>query len=189
MAFIRLLTLNCWGLVRSRHKSVRFRHIAEHLTGGGLDIVTLQEVWYKEDYAELEKHLSSTFPYSHYFYSGVAGSGLCVFCVWPIEEIEFSEYLLSGPSIVPHVIGGDRLGGRGVALCVIRHPQHGVIHIFTTHVRKVLLLLLSLATCISNHSGHLDFVNITSSYHCEHMFSSCLLVDAVYVKVWFKTTR
>jgi sphingomyelin phosphodiesterase 2 len=115
----------------SKHRATRFEHIATYLAEGNHDLVGLQEVWSKDDYSTLKNRLSTVLPHSYYFYSGVIGSGLCIFSRWPIEEIAYEPFQVHGPPY--KVWQGDWMAGKGVGMCAIRHPQHGLLHFFTTH--------------------------------------------------------
>lgn len=73
---LSVLTLNIWGIpIISKDKDVRVRHISEKLAQSDYDIISLQEVWSEYDYNKIRERISSQYPYSHYFYSGVVGSG------------------------------------------------------------------------------------------------------------------
>ena len=57
-----MMSCCCRGLARiSKHKSVRFRHIADHLAKGDIDIVTLQEVMSVPGFARSYKLNDNTF--------------------------------------------------------------------------------------------------------------------------------
>lgn len=74
---LSVLTLNIWGIpIISKDKDVRVRSISEKLAQSDYDIISLQEVWSEYDYNKIKERISSQYPYSHYFYSGVVGSGM-----------------------------------------------------------------------------------------------------------------
>ena len=59
--------------------------------------------------------VSNALPYSHYFFSGVNGSGTCVLSATPIIEAHFHKFSLNG---FPHkIFHGDWFGGKGLGLC------------------------------------------------------------------------
>lgn len=87
---LNVFTLNCWGIpVVSKNRIERIEAISKYLSEGGHNIVCLQEIWSEKDYLYLKENLKPVLPYSHYFYSGVLGSGLCVFSKWVIQDVFF----------------------------------------------------------------------------------------------------
>ncbi|RXG68239.1 putative neutral sphingomyelinase [Armadillidium vulgare] len=115
---IRVFTLNIWGIPNiSKDREARVQAIAQHLTGTHepYHYVFLQEVWSKTDFQFLADKVSKILPFSHYFYSGVNGSGTCIFSCSPIHEVHFHPYSLNG---YPHkILHGDWYGGKGLAFC------------------------------------------------------------------------
>ena len=97
-----------------------------------VDVLALQELWMADDYSRLKIALSSAFPYSHYFKSGVVGSGLAVFSRWPIEEVWWHVYTIQGRP--ERIFDGDWYAGKGIGACRIKHPVAGTIDVFDTHV-------------------------------------------------------
>lgn len=65
-------------------------------------------------------------------FSGVIGSGVCVFSKYPITDIFTYPYSLNGYMYMVH--HGDWFGGKSVGYCLIDHPIQP-IYLFTTHVR------------------------------------------------------
>ncbi|GAB6032155.1 hypothetical protein CHUAL_010807 [Chamberlinius hualienensis] len=129
---LRILTLNCWGLVViSKHRRKRILAIGNELASGDYDFVVLQEIWCKSDYECIVNQTRDVLPYSHYFYSGVIGSGLCVFSKVPIVDVLFLPFSLNG---YPHMIAhGDWFSGKGVGMC--RVTYEGLeFNIFTAHL-------------------------------------------------------
>lgn len=65
-------------------------------------------------------------------WSGVMGSGLCVFSKWPILDVLFHKWQVNG--YVHKVLHGDWYGGKGIGLC--RLNVNGFkVNIYTCHVR------------------------------------------------------
>ncbi|KAK8723624.1 hypothetical protein OTU49_011468 [Cherax quadricarinatus] len=131
---IKVLTLNVWGIpVISKNREARMEAIGNQLITGPdeYDFVFLQEVWSKADYCFLASKVSKVLPFSHYYFSGVIGSGLCIFSRTPITEVHFHKFTLNG---FPHKIQhGDWWGGKGVALC--KSLRHGIPFILAnTHL-------------------------------------------------------
>ncbi|XP_036007297.1 sphingomyelin phosphodiesterase 2 isoform X2 [Fundulus heteroclitus] len=81
------------------------------------DIVLLQEVWSEKDFLYLKTKLASTHPHSHYFKSGVIGSGLAIFSKHRIHDTFLYRYSLNGYPYMAH--HGDWFGGKAVGMAVL----------------------------------------------------------------------
>lgn len=115
----------------SKDRETRVKAIGEVLATGDYDLVSLQEVWSETDYQHLKGRLTNVLPYAHYFYSGVIGSGLCVFSKFPIEKVFYHSWRLNG--YVHRIQHGDWFGGKGVGLAKIRvNDQY--VNLYTAHV-------------------------------------------------------
>ncbi|XP_076466895.1 putative neutral sphingomyelinase [Babylonia areolata] len=134
METLKVVTLNCWGIPIpgiSKMRSKRIQAIGEELSKGYYDIVVLEEIWSKGDYKRLCGHICQALPYSHYFYSGPIGSGICVFSKLPILETFFHRFHLNGQAYkVQH---GDWFGGKGVGLCKLEF-QGFKVNLYVTHI-------------------------------------------------------
>ncbi|NXI01479.1 NSMA phosphodiesterase, partial [Pachycephala philippinensis] len=98
----------------SKRRQERVRLIGDTLRQEGFDLVLLQEVWSEKDYSDLRVKLAGCYPFSHYFRSGVIGSGLCVFSRFPILDTLLYQYSLNGyPYMLQH---GDWFCGKSVGL-------------------------------------------------------------------------
>ncbi|XP_047023751.1 putative neutral sphingomyelinase [Helicoverpa zea] len=129
---LNVFTLNCWGIpVVSKNRHERFEAIAKYLQESSHNIVCLQEVWSEKDYLYLKDSLKINFPYSHYFYSGVLGSGLCVFSKWLIQDVFFHQWPLNG--YIHKIHHGDWFGGKGIGLCRIKYGNR-LINVYCTHL-------------------------------------------------------
>ncbi|NXO80277.1 NSMA phosphodiesterase, partial [Sitta europaea] len=108
---LRIFDLNCWAIrYLSRRRQERVRLIGDTLRREGFDLVLLQEVWSEQDYSDLKGKLAGCYPFSHYFRSGVIGSGLCVFSRFPILDTLLYQYSLNGyPYMLQH---GDWFCGK-----------------------------------------------------------------------------
>ncbi|NWW31523.1 NSMA phosphodiesterase, partial [Panurus biarmicus] len=94
---LRIFDLNCWAIrYLSKRRQERVRLIGDTLRQEGFDLVLLQEVWSEQDYSDLKGKLAGCYPFSHYFRSGVIGSGLCVFSRFPILDTLLYQYSLNG---------------------------------------------------------------------------------------------
>lgn len=109
--------------------------ISEKIAHSDYDIISLQEVWSEYDYQRIKDRISSRFPYSHYFYSGVVGSGLCVFSRHKILHTFFHHWSVNG--YVHKIQHGDWFGGKGVGLCKIKVQDH-IINFYLARVRKTI---------------------------------------------------
>ncbi|NWS60000.1 NSMA phosphodiesterase, partial [Chunga burmeisteri] len=112
---LRIFDLNCWAIrYLSKRRQERIRLIGEMLRRETFDLVLLQEVWSEQDYSDLKAKLGSCYSFSHYFRSGVIGSGLCVFSRFPILDTLLYQYSLNGyPYMLQH---GDWFCGKSVGL-------------------------------------------------------------------------
>ncbi|CAB0038845.1 unnamed protein product [Trichogramma brassicae] len=115
-AEIRLLTLNCWGIPYiSKNRLERMDAIALKIIEQSYDVVCLQEIWSRSDYERIMTKTKEKLPYSHYFYSGIHGSGICIFSKYLIKDVMFHQWSLNG--YVHKIHHGDWFGGKGIALC------------------------------------------------------------------------
>ncbi|XP_005429419.1 sphingomyelin phosphodiesterase 2 [Geospiza fortis] len=129
---LRIFNLNCWAIrYLSKRRQQRVRLIGDTLRQEGFDLVLLQEVWSEQDYSELKVKLAGCYPFSHYFRSGVIGSGLCVFSRFPILDTLLYQYSLNGyPYMLQH---GDWFCGKSVGLVVMKIS--GIIfNVYVTHL-------------------------------------------------------
>ncbi|NXB35291.1 NSMA phosphodiesterase, partial [Eulacestoma nigropectus] len=112
---LRIFDLNCWAIrYLSKRRQERVRLIGDALRQEGFDLVLLQEVWSEQDYSDLRVKLAGCYPFSHYFRSGVIGSGLCVFSRFPILDTLLYQYSLNGyPYMLQH---GDWFCGKSVGI-------------------------------------------------------------------------
>ncbi|KAJ1525886.1 hypothetical protein ONE63_009077 [Megalurothrips usitatus] len=127
-----VLTLNCWGIPWvSKDRESRMKAIAEELASGKYDIICLQEVWSTHDFELIRDGVKSVLPYSHYFHSGVAGSGVCILSRFPIHDVLFHQWPVNG--YVHKLHHGDWFGGKGVGLCQIYYNDL-LINVYTAHL-------------------------------------------------------
>ncbi|XP_043081481.1 sphingomyelin phosphodiesterase 2a isoform X2 [Puntigrus tetrazona] len=129
---LRVFSLNCWGIrFFSQLCTQRYEMIGELLGREQHDIALLQEVWSERDFLFLKRKLSSSHPHTHYFKSGVIGSGLAVFSRHTIQDALLYQYSLNGyPYMLRH---GDWFGGKAVGLVIV--DVSGLkAHIYVTHL-------------------------------------------------------
>ncbi|XP_063237511.1 putative neutral sphingomyelinase [Bacillus rossius redtenbacheri] len=129
---LKVLTLNCWGIpVGSSHRAERMDAIADELAKEEYDLVCLQEVWLQSDYRRIRERTSKQLPFSHYFYSGVLGSGVCILSKFPIDDVFFHQWPVNG--YIHKIHHGDWFGGKGVGLCQV--SINGLrVNVYTTHL-------------------------------------------------------
>ncbi|XP_053396496.1 putative neutral sphingomyelinase [Mercenaria mercenaria] len=131
---IKVLTLNCWGVpvpFVCKNRKERFLAIGTEVGKSSYDIVAFQEVWHKGDFEILKRNIGDTLPYSHYFYSGSIGSGLCLFSKHPILETLYHRF---DPNGYCHKIQhGDWFGGKGLGLAKI-DVSGTIVHLYITHI-------------------------------------------------------
>ncbi|XP_072237801.1 sphingomyelin phosphodiesterase 2 isoform X1 [Leuresthes tenuis] len=129
---VRVFSLNCWGIrYLSKHCPQRYHMIGEMLRKEEHDIVLLQEVWSEKDYLCLKKELATSHPYSHYFKSGVIGSGLAIFSKHRIHDTFLYRYSLNGYPYMAH--HGDWFGGKAVGMVVLNLGSL-TANVYVTHL-------------------------------------------------------
>ncbi|GAB0092385.1 Putative neutral sphingomyelinase [Sergentomyia squamirostris] len=130
---LSVISLNIWGIpFVSKDREVRIQRIADELASGKYDLVSLQEVWSEADYQLLKSRTEAVLPYTHYFYSGVVGSGLCVLSKYPIVSAFFHAWSVNG--YVHRIQHGDWFGGKGVGFCQISIDGGSIINLYTAHL-------------------------------------------------------
>ncbi|XP_015432024.1 PREDICTED: putative neutral sphingomyelinase isoform X2 [Dufourea novaeangliae] len=105
--------------------------IAEKFSTENYDIICLQEVWSINDFKMIKAKTQELLPYSHYFYSGVLGSGICVLSRYPILDVVFHKWPLNG--YVHKIHHGDWFGGKGVGLCRLK-VQGLNVNVYIAHL-------------------------------------------------------
>ncbi|KAF7281813.1 neutral sphingomyelinase [Rhynchophorus ferrugineus] len=133
---LRIFTLNCWGLaVVSKDRKPRMHAIADLLASSQFDVVCLQEVWTDSDYNLIREKCKEVLPYSHYFYSGVTGSGICIMSKHLIEETFFHQWSVNG--YIHKLQHGDWWAGKGVGLCrlkVVEGAETFYVNVYSAHL-------------------------------------------------------
>ncbi|XP_044028215.1 sphingomyelin phosphodiesterase 2 [Siniperca chuatsi] len=129
---VRVFSLNCWGIhYLSKHCPQRYAMIGDLLCKEEHDIVLLQEVWSEKDYLSLKKKLACSHPHSHYFKSGVIGSGLAIFSKHRIHDTFLYRYSLNGYPYMAH--HGDWFGGKAVGMAVLNIGSL-TANVYVTHL-------------------------------------------------------
>ncbi|XP_050502988.1 putative neutral sphingomyelinase [Diabrotica virgifera virgifera] len=130
----KVFTLNCWAIpipTLSKNRKRRLKAIAEHISNSHYDVVCLQEIWSDQDYYSIKDEVAGVLPYSHYFYSGVTGSGVCIYSKHVIEDTFFHQYSLNG--YIHKLQHGDWFGGKGIGLCKLSVSGFSV-NIYSAHL-------------------------------------------------------
>ncbi len=130
---LRVLSFNTWGVpVVSRDRAARMRAIGRAIAKMDVDIVGLQEVFYAKDRRLIaEAAAQGGLCYSHYFHSGVMGSGLLTLSRYPITETSFLRFRLNGrPQDFVRV---DYYAGKGVGRARVETPG-GAVDLYNVHL-------------------------------------------------------
>ncbi|MGE5603531.1 MAG: endonuclease/exonuclease/phosphatase family protein, partial [Nitrososphaerales archaeon] len=130
---LRVLSFNTWGVpFFSRDRAARMRAIGRAVARMDVDVVGLQEVFYAKDRRLLiEAAARAGLVYSHYFHSGVMGSGLLTLSRYPIVATSFLRFRLNGrPQDVVRV---DYYAGKGVGRLRVLTPD-GPVDIYNAHL-------------------------------------------------------
>jgi len=130
---LRVLTFNCWGVpVFSRDRGARMRAIGQALAGLDVDVVGLQEVFTKKDRQVVSQGAERAgLVHTHYFSSGVMGSGLLTLSRYPIEDAGFLRFRLNGRPLDP--IRVDYYAGKGIGRVRLRTPA-GPVDVYNAHL-------------------------------------------------------
>ena len=95
----------------------------------------------------LENSLLVIYYFSHF--SGVIGTGVCVFSRYPIIDAFLHQFPVNGNFYA--LMHGDWFGGKGIGFCLIQHPKQ-LIHFFAVHVgitfEILLFLLIIFRSCL-----------------------------------------
>ncbi|XP_022690715.1 putative neutral sphingomyelinase isoform X1 [Varroa jacobsoni] len=167
---VKVLSLNLWGLVFvSKHRRDRVDALAEQLAfrETDFDYVFLQEVWSESDYRKICEATKLVLPYTHYFYSGVTGSGVCILSKWPIIDIFAYKYSLNG--YAHKFYHGDWFGGKVVGMAKVQHRDM-IANLYVTHLHAEYDRLqdIYLYHRVSQAFEFSQFVSHTSLGSCDY---------------------
>ena len=127
-----IATLNTWGIPYVKDRPQRMNALAAELATGQYDIIGLQEIWDEKDFDTLRQSAESNgLCYTHHFKSGYVGSGLGVFSRYPIIELDFHRFRLTGTAETFY--HGDYMAGKGIGLARIKTPD-GILDFYITHL-------------------------------------------------------
>jgi endonuclease/exonuclease/phosphatase family metal-dependent hydrolase len=128
---LRVLTLNVWGIPIAQDRAERMKAIGEQITALDPDIVALQEAFMPEDRDRILAYLApGKWPYSHYFTSGIVGSGVMIISRYPVVDATFHRYRLGGRP--ERVWEADYYAGKGIGLVRLTTPA-GLLDVYATH--------------------------------------------------------
>jgi sphingomyelin phosphodiesterase 2 len=130
---LQVLTLNCWGVpVWSQQRAARMRAIGRALAEMELDVVGLQEVFFGKDRQVIARAAAEGgLVHTHYFSSGVMGSGLFTLSRYPITETSFTRFRLNGRP--QELIRGDYYAGKGIGRARLTTPA-GPVDVYNAHL-------------------------------------------------------
>ncbi|ESO08975.1 hypothetical protein HELRODRAFT_143940, partial [Helobdella robusta] len=138
---LKVLTLNCWFVLgvfvplACKDRLERMKEIGRELSVGNYDIVFLQEVWLKSDYQLLCQYILPAMPYTHYYYSGIIGSGLCLFSKFKIIETSQFRSLFSLNGYAHRLMCGDWMADKSVGFAkILLEPGSIKLNAYTTHL-------------------------------------------------------
>ena len=130
---LKVLTFNTWGVpFFSRDRSARMSAIGRALSTMDVDVVLLQEVFYAEDRRRLvEAAARGGLAHSHYFHSGLIGSGLLTLSRYPIVDSSFLRFRLNGRP--QDLVRSDYYAGKGVGRVRVSTPA-GPVDVYNAHL-------------------------------------------------------
>lgn len=166
---LKVLTLNCWGVFipfGSQHRNERISAIALELSKGEYDIVILQEIWLQSDYDKLCTKILPVMPYTHYFHSGMFGSGVCLFSKHFIYDTFHHRFTLNG--FAHKVFQGDWFCGKSVGLAKIQVGELRV-NVYGTHLHAQY-------SATDEHEAHRAVQGLQLSQFIRHTSDGCDLV-------------
>lgn len=167
---LKVLTLNCWGVFvpsGSQHRNERISAIAEELSKGEYDIAILQEIWLQSDYDKLCMKILPVMPYTHYFHSGVFGTGVCIFSKHLIYSTFHHRFTLNG--FAHKIFQGDWFGGKSVGLARIQVGELRV-NIYGTHLHA------QYDDEVDEHEAHRAIQGLQLSQFIQHTSDGCDLI-------------
>ncbi|MCX8065932.1 MAG: endonuclease/exonuclease/phosphatase family protein [Candidatus Hydrogenedentes bacterium] len=124
---------NTWVVGLNRQE--RMEAIARTLAELDPDLVGFQEAFVPQERQILIDKIktSSRLQYHHYFRSGLVGSGKLTMSAYPIREVFFYRYKVTGDWY--KFWEGDWWAGKGCALARIEIPEVGVVDFYNTHIQ------------------------------------------------------
>lgn len=130
---LRVLSFNTWGVpFFSRDRAARMRAIGRAIAEMDFDVVGFQEVFYVKDRRLLiEAAARAGLVYSHYFHSGVMGSGLLTLSRYPIVQTSFKRFKLNGRP--QDLVRMDYYAGKGVGRVRMATPD-GPVDVYNSHL-------------------------------------------------------
>ncbi len=124
---------NTWVVGLNRPE--RMDAIARSLSELDPDIVGFQEAFVPRERELLINKLKSTsrLQHYHYFRSGLVGSGKLTMSAYPIREVFFYRYKVTGDWY--KFWEGDWWAGKGCGLARIEIPEVGIVDFYNTHIQ------------------------------------------------------
>ena len=107
------------------------RAIGRALARMDVDVVGLQEVFYEKDRRLIARAAAEGgLVHSHYFQSGLVGSGLFILSRYPIDETSFLRFQLNGRP--QDLIRSDYYAGKGIGRARVLTPA-GPVDVYNAH--------------------------------------------------------
>jgi endonuclease/exonuclease/phosphatase family metal-dependent hydrolase len=128
---LRALTLNVWDIPIASDRPERMKAIGEQVTALDPDVIALQEAFTPEDRDRILGNLApGRWPYSHYFASGLVGSGLMIISRYPIVDASYYRFRLTGRP--ERLLEADFYAGKGIGYVRLQTPV-GQLDVYDTH--------------------------------------------------------
>lgn len=131
---LRVVSLNVWALpFKSKDTPARLAAIVRRLVELKVDIVGLQEVWLEESRQRIIAHAreASDLRHHHFFRSGIRDSGLLILSRFPIQEVGFHRFRLSGRP--ERLADAEYYAGKGIGYVRLQTPV-GEVDVYNTHL-------------------------------------------------------
>lgn len=107
-------------------------------------------------------------------YSGVLGSGVCVFSKHPIVDTHFHKWMVNG--YVHKLHHGDWFGGKGIGLCQIKWKGM-LLNIYSAHVCLIIKFLSKKYIKICNFSCTLNTIENVMNIMPAALFKPLILLN------------
>jgi len=131
---LRVVSLNVWALpMVSKDTPARLAAIVRRLTELNADIVGMQEVWMEEARQRIiaDARETSCLHHHHSFRPGIRESGLLILSRFPIREVGFHRFRLSGRP--ERLADAEYFAGKGIGYVRLQTPA-GEIDVYNTHL-------------------------------------------------------
>ena len=131
---LRTVSLNVWALpIVSKDTPARLAAIVRRLVELDADIVGIQEVWLEEARQRIiaDAREASALQHHYYFKAGIKESGLLILSRFPIREVGFHRFRLTGRP--EKLADAEYLAGKGIGYVRVQTPA-GEVDVYNTHL-------------------------------------------------------